>query len=216
MDSASSAIPNYEEADAEQSSTSTGRIGPNALLQVFNVLDDLLGDEETKRLAGRAGLAHHVTTPPAAMVDERDVVALHQTVRTSLRADQAEMVLLQAGDRTADYILANRIPKFAQTLLRALPVRPATAILLRAIAKNAWTFAGSGQFTFQTGRPATLTLNDCPACFEVYPLGQPCLYYTATFEGLFRALVHPGARVTDQGSTSPDGRRRIFRLDWPS
>jgi divinyl protochlorophyllide a 8-vinyl-reductase len=215
MDSAS-AIPNYEETDAEQSTRSPGRIGPNALLQVFNVLDDVLGAEETKRLARRAGLGHHVASPPSSMVDERDVVALHQTIRASLSADQSSLVLWQAGTRTANYILANRIPKLAQIVLRALPARPASAIMLRAIAKNAWTFAGSGQFSFRGGRPALLTLADCPACFEVYQADDPCLYYTATFEGLCRALVHPGAQIADQGSTSPDGRQRIFRLNWPS
>ncbi|MBO6673498.1 MAG: bacteriochlorophyll 4-vinyl reductase [Rhizobiales bacterium] len=211
-----SALSDSTRAEPEQHKRALGRIGPNALLQVFNVLNDLLGADETKRLAKRAGLGHHIATPPSAMVDERDVVALHQTIRASLSADQADGVFWKAGDRTADYILANRIPKLVQSALRALPAWAASAILLRAIAKNAWTFAGSGRFSFKAGRPAILTLSDCPACFEVYPPGQPCLYYTATFQGLFRALVHPDAQITDQGSTSPGGRQRIFRLDWPA
>ncbi len=210
------ALQTYGRAEHVSPQASIGRIGPNAVLQVFNVLDDLLGPIETKRLAKRAGLSHHVAAPPSAMVDERDVVALHQAVRASLSADQARNVLMQAGDRTAAYILANRIPKFAQSVLRALPARPACAILLRAIAKNAWTFAGSGRFNFQAGRPIILTLLDCPACLEVYRREEPCYYYTATFEGLFRSLVHPDAQITNQDSPRADGRARIFRLDWSS
>lgn len=149
------------------------------------------------------------------MVSERDVVTLHKTVRTMMTKSQGDQCLWRAGERTVDYILANRIPKPLQVLLRLLPAKQASTLLLNAIAKNAWTFAGSGTFGFTTGKPATLTLTDCPACGEVYRPDERCLYYTATFQGLFQALAHPDARIEDDLSPSTNGRVRRFVLDWP-
>jgi divinyl protochlorophyllide a 8-vinyl-reductase len=202
--------------EGDRSSDHPRRIGPNALLQVFNALEEAHGAQEATRLARLAGLAHHRERPPATMVDERDVVALHTTVRTRMATYQGNQILWRAGERTAYYILANRIPKPVQVLLRALPAKPASRLLLKAIAKNAWTFAGSGAFAFTAGKPATLTLTDCPACTEVYAQDERCHYYAATLQGLFQALVHPRARIEDDLSPTPNGRVRRFVLDWPS
>lgn len=201
--------------EGDRSGDHPGRIGPNAVLQVFNALEEAYGAQEATRLAKRAGLAHHREQAPAAMVDERDVVALHKTVRTTMANHKGDQILWRAGEKTADYILANRIPKPVQVMLRALPAKPASRLLLKAIAKNAWTFAGSGTFGFTTGKPATLTLTDCPACHEVYRSGERCLYYAATFQGLFQALAHPDAHIEDDLSPTTNGRVRKFVLDWP-
>lgn len=201
--------------EGDRSSDHSGRIGPNAVLQVFNALEEGHGRQEATRLARHAGLAHHRAQAPVTMVDERDVVALHTTVRTTMTPHQGDQILWRAGERTADYILANRIPKLVQVLLRALPAKPASRLLLKAIAKNAWTFAGSGTFGFTKGKPATLTLTDCPACNEVYRPGEQCLYYTATFQGLFQALAHPDAHIENDLSPTTNGRVRKFVLDWP-
>ncbi|MEO0384832.1 MAG: bacteriochlorophyll 4-vinyl reductase [Pseudomonadota bacterium] len=198
------------------SSDHPGRIGPNAVLQVFNALEERQGAQEVTRLAKLAGLTHYREQAPATMVDERDVVALHRAVRSRMTVNEGDQVLWRAGERTADYILANRIPKAVQVLLRALPAKPASRLLLKAIAKNAWTFAGSGTFAFTAGKPATLTLADCPACTEVYRQDERCLYYAATLQGLFQALVHPRARIEDDLSPTTNGRVRRFVLDWPS
>jgi divinyl protochlorophyllide a 8-vinyl-reductase len=214
MNSATSWQPT-ETLKRDNSSDHAGRIGPNAILQVFNALEEAQGRQEATRLAHLAGLAHHCTQPPTSMVSERDVVTLHKTVRTMMTKSQGDQCLWRAGERTVDYILANRIPKPLQVLLRLLPAKQASTLLLNAIAKNAWTFAGSGTFGFTTGKPATLTLTDCPACGEVYRPDERCLYYTATFQGLFQALAHPDARIEDDLSPSTNGRVRRFVLDWP-
>lgn len=199
----------------------SGKIGPNAILQVFACLEAMpsLSKDEAARIACIAGLSHHLAHRPAAMVDERDVVALHQAVRSCLPEQVATAVLQQAGEQTAQYILAHRIPKLAQWMLRALPPKPASAMLLKAIAKHAWTFTGSGAFTYQLGHPALIALSSCPACEQVYGADEPCTYYIATLQGLFQALVHRGAILTQESSEKCDGkidrRARRFAISWP-
>lgn len=201
----------------------SGRIGPNAILQVFACLEATpglpgLSKGEAARIAYLAGLTHHLAHPPSAMVDERDVVALHQAVRRHLPEQVATAVLQQAGEQTARYILAHRIPKLAQWMLRALPAAPASAMLLKAIAEHAWTFAGSGAFTYQLGHPALITLASCPACEQVYGADEPCTFYIATLQELFQALVHRGAILTQESSEKCDGtidrRARRFAISW--
>ena len=197
-----------------QAAGHAGRIGPNAILQVFIALEVSGGKATVERIARHAGLTHHLASPPTAMVDERDVVALHRAVGAQLHPSEADTVMRTAGDMTARYILANRIPVPVRFALKHLPAVIACRLLLRAIARHAWTFAGSGAFAFTTGRPAILSLTDCPACMQVYDADEPCTYYSATLEGLFAALVHPNARIANLPAVNSDGRVRSFRLDW--
>lgn len=196
-----------------------GKIGPNAILQVFAVLEEIGGPMQCNAVAGMAGLGQYLTAPPSTMVNEGEVVRLHRAIRACLPHEAATAALDRAGRRTADYILANRIPQAAQWMLRRLPAAWAGRLLLRAISQHAWTFAGSGSFSYLIGQPTVLQLADCPACLEVYGPQEPCTYYAATLEGLFAALVHPGARVRDQlteqdPGTDSAGRTRCFTLDW--
>ena len=121
------------------------RVGPNAVIQLRDVLHDF-------RLHGAAlfdaaGVGAWWLQPPSEMIPEQEAARLHQAVRRHLVPEQARAVLREAGLRTADYLLANRIPRPAQIVLRILPPRFAAALLLRAIAAHAWTFAGSGTFS---------------------------------------------------------------------
>lgn len=205
--------------DAEPRSPE-GKIGPNAILQVLTCLETTpgLGKDEAIRIAHLAGLGHYLSRPPCTMVCENDVVALHQAVRRHLPEQVATAVLRQSGKQTARYILAHRIPKLAQWTLRALPAAPANGLLVRAIAKHAWTFAGSGTFTYQLGHPALIALANCPACERVYGADEQCTYYIATLEELFRTMVHRRARLSQEASAENDGdtsgRGRKFILSW--
>ena len=131
------------------------------------------------------------------MVDEREVLRLHRTVRRELDREHARAVLRDAGKRTGDYLLAHRIPRPVQRLLRLLPAGLAARVLLGAIRRNAWTFVGSGRFEATTGRLVTLTIQGNPLCHGEVDGETICHYYAATFERLFRSLVHPGARVIE-------------------
>ena len=169
-------------------------IGPNAITQLATAIDRLHGRVITRSVFTRAGQAHHLEHPPAAMVDESDVMALHQAGRWLLGETAFMAVAGLAGSLTGDYILGNRIPVAARRVLPRLPDFIASRVLARAIVNHAWTFAGSGRFGCQFTREGVLfTIEDSPLTRELSSAMPCCHYYTATFERLFRALV--GSRV---------------------
>ena len=170
------------------------RIGPNAILQMVPVLDAQTGPEMRRALLAEAGV---IELPDGSgMIPEGPAAALHQALRRRL-PHEAPGIARAAGLGTGDYILAHRIPRPAQALLRALPAPLAAPILARAIAKHAWTFAGSGRFAVAPGRPLTFTLADNPVVRGETSAVPLCHWHVAVFERLFRALVSPRVRVTE-------------------
>jgi divinyl protochlorophyllide a 8-vinyl-reductase len=175
------------------------RIGPNALTRVA----EALGPEDAARVFAAAGLSHRLAAPPDGMVPEDEVVALHQALRHELGTARARAEGREAGRLTALYLLAHRIPRPAQRVLRWLPAPLAARALLAAIARHAWTFAGSAAFRARAGHPCVVELDGAPTCRGT-TAGEPlCDYYAATFETLFRTLVHRASRVeeTECGAT---------------
>ncbi len=178
-------------------SAQAGRIGPNAVVRLAEALDALEGRQVTVRLFNAAGFGLHALTPPDDMVSEDEVTALHRQIRSDLGQKRAASVSWIAGLRTADYLLANRIPPAVQRLLKLLPRRIAAFILLKAIGAHAWTFAGSSEFRWSLGRRVTLTFTDCPLCRGGRADLPCCHYYGATFERLFRELIGADAQVRE-------------------
>jgi len=197
---------------AAEDGEDSGRIGPNAILQVGEALRALHGDAVTAEIHVAAGLAAALREPPSTMVDQRLVRALFAALYARLPAEHAEAVLRDAGSRTAAYLLAHRIPGPAQRLLRAVPAMLSSRLLLRAMAANAWTFAGSGSFRFRAGRRPRLEILD-------NPIPTPgCLWHAAVFEGLFEALVRQQTQVRAvacRADGSPSCRFEIRRPDAP-
>jgi divinyl protochlorophyllide a 8-vinyl-reductase len=163
----------------------------------------------------RAGLAAYLREPPGQMVDEAEVTRLHRELRGVLGGPAAAVVAREAGRRTAGYLLAHRIPRPVQAVLRWLPAPLAARVLLQAIRRHAWTFAGSGVFEARAGRPVVLTLRDNPLCRGQRADVPVCDYYAATFEGLFRALVHPATRVDEVACEARGDAECRFELRWP-
>jgi divinyl protochlorophyllide a 8-vinyl-reductase len=168
---------------------SGARIGPNAILQLLPVLDARLGR------AGRDRLLQGIALPPpdAGMWPEAACRAAHLAVWQGL--PDAGAVLAEAGQGTADYILAHRIPGPARLLIRALPARLGARLLTAAIARHAWTFAGSGRFRVASAHPPTFEIADNPLGFS----GRPCLWHAAVFARLYQSLVWPAARAETAG-----------------
>jgi divinyl protochlorophyllide a 8-vinyl-reductase len=171
----------------------TARIGPNALLQLVPVLDRALGVAERVALFARAD----VPVPPkdAGMWPEAEVARLHRTVAQA-RPDLAPGLLRAAGLATADYILANRIPRPAKALIRALPGPLGARLLTAAIGKHAWTFTGSGGFSVEGQRPLTVAITANPLACGAKD-APSCHWHAAVFERLYATLVWPSARVTE-------------------
>jgi divinyl protochlorophyllide a 8-vinyl-reductase len=191
-----------------------GRIGPNAIIRVAEVLTARIGSGGTWALFERAGLVRYLRQPPGQMVEEAEVRQLHGVLREQLGAAGARDVASAAGRCTADYLLANRIPKAVQRLLRVLPAPLAARVLLAAILRNAWTFAGSGTFSAQAGTPVVLRIHHNPLCQGLATDTPACDFYAATFERLFQVLVHPRSRVREVACEAcGDGECR-FEIRW--
>jgi divinyl protochlorophyllide a 8-vinyl-reductase len=161
-----------------------GRIGPNAIIRVAEVLTARFGSNGTWALFEHAGLVRHLRQPPGQMVEEAEVRALHGALRERLGATAAREVAAAAGRATANYLLAHRIPKPVQRLLRVLPAPLAARVLLAAITRNAWT--------------------DTPACD----------FYAATFERLFQVLVHRRAAVREVACEACGDDACRFEIRW--
>lgn len=161
-------------------------IGPNAVLQAVAVMEERLGHAETAAILADA----QITRLPSGdnMIPELDAIRLHRWM--SLHDPMGAMIIAEeAGARTADYIIANRIPPAAVWLLRHLPSSFAAIFLMSAIRKHAWTFVGAGKFNpigawkFEIDRSVA---ND-----PVLPPDSLLVWYAKVFEQLYRRLVSP-------------------------
>jgi divinyl protochlorophyllide a 8-vinyl-reductase len=191
-----------------------GRIGPNAITRLAEALRPQVGDVVTERIFDRAGLTPYLDQPPDRMVDEVEVTRLHQAMRETVSPVIARQVARDAGRRTGDYLLARRIPKPVQWLLRRLPPLLAARMLLAAIAGHAWTFAGSGAFASRIGNPVVLTIRGNPLCKGTQQSEPACHFYAATFERLFQALVHRQCTVIEVSCEARGDAECRFELRW--
>jgi len=191
-----------------------GRIGPNAITRVAEALDNALGRERCDEIFVAAGLAYYRVSPPESMVEEAEVTALHQVLHARLPPGVARSVARDAGLRTAQYLLANRIPRPVQFLLRALPAPLAARVLLGTISRHAWTFVGNGEFRAELGQPVMLRIVDCPLARVPEVEAPVCDYFAATFERLFRALVHADARVREVECAATGAPACVFEVSW--
>lgn len=177
-------------ATAHPGAPAAGMIGPNAITQTLAAVAAVEGAAASARVLSRAGLGRYAEAPPTGLVDEREVVDLMRALSETFAPERRHTIAWIAGRQTADYLLANRIPAGAQRVLRRLPDMVSRRVLLAAIARHAWTFAGSGRFVAHGGNPARVTIEACPLCRSSSAPGG-CAYYAATFERLFAVLVDP-------------------------
>jgi divinyl protochlorophyllide a 8-vinyl-reductase len=171
-----------------------GRIGPNAVLQLVPILERIGGRVLAEEILAGSGLDH--LSADAGMIDEKAAAGVHRALRRQL-PDLASSIAAEAGRRTADYILAHRIPARVQRLLKALPAGLASRLLARAIARHAWTFAGSGCFEVVRHSPPVFELHGNPLVRGERADACLCHWHTAVFERLFRALASPDATVRE-------------------
>jgi divinyl protochlorophyllide a 8-vinyl-reductase len=186
-----------------------GLIGPNAILQLVPVLERVGGRALCDGILAAAGVA--ALPSGAAMIDEAAAARVHAEVRRQV-PDLARAIAAEAGRRTADYILANRIPARAQRVLKALPPPLAARLLARAIARHAWTFAGSGRFEVAARRPLVLALHGNPLVRGERSGQCLCHWHAAVFERLFRALASPSAHVRETACVAAGAPACRFEL----
>jgi divinyl protochlorophyllide a 8-vinyl-reductase len=172
-----------------------GRVGPNAAIQLLHVLQVEADPETVSQILVTAGVEVWAVHPPVDMVAERPVAALHQATRSLLVSQGALAVLAEAGSRTADYLLANRIPAWARAALKALPATVSSRLLARAITAHAWTFVGSGRFVCNSGEDLNFEIWSNPFCIGERSNSPTCAWHAAVFERLYRSLVSSNAKV---------------------
>lgn len=199
-------------SDSGSAGAVIARIGPNTIIQLAQVLRDRHGETVASRLlVGSTG--YGLSTLPSTMVDEREAQAFVRTVMEALGERPAADLLRDAGRRTADYLMANRIPRLAQWLIRRLPRRAGLSLLLKAMQANAWTFAGSGTFTVvTTPAGAELGFHACAMCRDMHTDGPVCDFYAGTFEHLIRTLVTRDATVREVECIATGGHRCRFEV----
>jgi divinyl protochlorophyllide a 8-vinyl-reductase len=181
------------------------RIGPNAIIQLAAAVGERLGQDARAELLRSAGLARYIAALPDAMVDETEIVALHRALRAATSAELHRLISWEAGLLTGDYILAHRIPKPAQAVLRLLPRRLACKALTAAIGKHSWTFAGSGIFRAVSTNPLVLEIADSPLCRDECATDPLCDYYAGTFTRLYRSLVDGRMTIVETHCGGVDG-----------
>lgn len=191
-----------------------GRIGPNAAIQLIAALRKRGEDEALERLFRDAHLESWLSHPPESMIDQTAAARLHIGLRRDLPPARAQAALAEAGRLTAAYLLANRIPRPAQWAFKLMPARLAASALLRSISRNAWTFAGTGRFEGRVGRSARFTVYDNPLCAGERASAPVCVWHAQVFEGLFRALVSPGARARETSCRAQGDAYCRFELEW--
>lgn len=191
-----------------------GRIGPNAIIRAAEALTALESPSLTTAVFRQAGIERYLAGPPEHLVPEAEVAALHIATHAALGTARARSAGWIAGQRTAAYLLANRIPQPVRRLLRRLPPRLAARLLLRAIRRHAWTFIGTGTLRIAHGNPTVVTVHDCPLCRGL-TAGEPaCDFYAAAFERLFASLVHANARAVETDCAAAGAPACRFEIAW--
>lgn len=209
-----SLTPSFAHAGREGVNGHAARIGPNAIIQMTEALRKEGGNALAATLLGKAGLSHYLVEPPSDMVPENEVIALHRAVRDHFDQERTDALAAHAGLLTGDYVMANRIPAPVRFLLRLMPPRLAAILLLKAIARHAWTFSGTGHFTVESSNPVRVSIANNPLCRGLKAHTHQCAYYAATFERLFSGLVAPGARCTETACQAVNGPKCVFEIKW--
>ena len=189
-------------------------IGPNAIIRVAETLRDALGEETTRLIFAHAHLEPHLVSPPTGMVPEEDVGALQTALFDGLEEGEARKIAFEAGLRTGDYLLANRIPKPAQAVLKVLPPSLASRILLGTIKKHSGPSPGRELLASRTGIRSIVSIKSCPLCRGRHGDHPQCDYYAGTFQRLFQVLVSRNAFVREISCEATGGKSCAFEIAW--
>lgn len=180
-------------------------IGPNAVLKTVEVMEERLGHTETAAILADA----RITRLPSGehMIPEIEALRLHRWL--ALHDPMGGLVIAEeAGARTADYIIANRIPRAACWLLRRLPAPQAAPLLMAAIRKHAWTFVGAGAFAPAGAWAFTIDRSRAQDCMMVPD--SLFHWYAAVFTRLYRSLVATDCRCALIDTDLPCGMGRSY------
>jgi divinyl protochlorophyllide a 8-vinyl-reductase len=201
-------------ATADCSPRCAGRIGPNSVIRLIEAMNAEESPQVAQRVFRAAGLGTYLAEAPTEMVDEQDVRTLHHALHGELGPDRARALGRKAGELTADYLMRVRIPALAQALLRLCPAAVASRLLAKAIARNAWTFVGTGHFSATHGQIPRFTIEHCPLCRDQASPEPLCDFYAGTFERLYTRLVDRHALVKEIACQAMGAPACVFAIAW--
>ncbi|EFO81957.1 bacteriochlorophyll 4-vinyl reductase [Oscillochloris trichoides DG-6] len=187
------------------------KIGPNSIIQTIAALREVYPAEELPTLLA-GGAEIYLSELPHEMIPEEQFHALVALLTPRLGVERAGDILFRSGERTADYVRANRIPGPFQALVGILPAPLGLRLLLLAISKHAWTFAGSGKFSFHLGRGPWLSIGkpvdrDTSAIAAVL-----CRYYCGAFTQLLRRVVNSRITLRETTCQARGGAACVYQI----
>ncbi|MBX0328063.1 bacteriochlorophyll 4-vinyl reductase [Oscillochloris sp. ZM17-4] len=187
------------------------RIGPNAIIQTIAALRESYAPEELPALlAGDA--AGYLSELPHAMIPESDFHDLVRLLVARMGGERAGEILYRSGERTADYVRANRIPAPIRTVLGLLPAPISLRLLLLAISKHAWTFVGSGVFRFGLGRAPSVSIGRPDDQRAADISGALCRYYSGAFTQMLRRVVSQRIDLRETACQSHGGDACVYQI----
>jgi divinyl protochlorophyllide a 8-vinyl-reductase len=166
------------------------RIGPNSIIQTVTALEATYGKKKSEAMLRKIGQGYLVGNLPKEMVEEAKFHSLVLALQKEIGDTATSAILKESGERTARYLLKVRIPGIFQKFLKLLPPRLAFKLFLFAISKNAWTFAGSGEFSYTMNRPPEIMVKVTFPTHQV--VGN---FYLGTFTALLQELVNPTTKI---------------------
>jgi divinyl protochlorophyllide a 8-vinyl-reductase len=191
-----------------------GRVGPNAVIQLVAAIKAQNLTLQMMPAFASLDAVHWLSYPPRQMLDAERVGRLFRAVRANLPLPRASALMEDAGTRTADYLLANRIPRFVRWLLRLMPPRFSARLLATAIRRNAWTFGADHHFIISGTSPLIFEIEGNPLCGGEFSARPICAWHEAVFRRLFRALVSPQTEIVETDCEAAGAPACRFVVDW--
>ena len=184
------------------------KIGPNSIIQTVAALEAKYGKPEAEAILKRIGQGHYIGNLPTEMIEESKFHSIVTLLQKEIGDTNTSSILQSSGERTARYLLKVRIPRIFQKFLKLLPPRLAFRLFLFAISKNAWTFAGSGEFSYTMNQPPEITVK------VTYP-SHPVVgnFYLGTFSVLLKELVNPKTKIKANIRQGNNAIRCHYRCD---
>ncbi len=183
-------------------------IGPNAVLQTVAAMHERLGADETRAILDDAQIA--ALPSGECMIPEVHALRLHRWLALHDPIGSFD-IAEESGARTADYIIAHRIPPAAAWLLRHLPASLAAPLLMAAIRKHAWTFIGAGHFTAHGGW--RFSIDRSRADDAILPPESLFHWYAAVFARLYQQLVADDCTCRMVGGPAMEVAARQYCLE---
>lgn len=187
--------------------TTPALIGPHAVIHTAEVMREALGKEACDEILSTA----QVSSLPTGehMIPEIDALRIHRWLALREPVD-CFTIAQESAKRTADYIIANRIPALARWLLSVLPAGISAHLLMKAIGQHAWTFIGAGRF--EPRGAWAFAIDRSEANDLVMPPESLFHWYAEVFQRLYRRLIGKEFECQMCGDELGHSKRRTYRI----